>query len=410
MSLSEIAKGISASPTLALNAKAAMLKEKGNPVIHLGGGEPKCKVPIEAVTAVEEHLHTREVRYTAVGGILPLKNAVIQYTEKYYNHTVSPKNILISNGAKQAIMAAMLAVLNPGDEMLYPAPFWVSYPDMTALCGAKGTAVFPSDGSFYPKIEDFEKHISRNTKAILINSPNNPSGAVYSEQFISDIVSFCEKRELYLIMDDIYHRLIFDDRNPVSCYDYAQDLSENSKLIVVNGVSKAYAMTGFRIGWAAANKKLIEAMTNIQAHQTSCPSVLLQKATLGALNGIQSSVESLRTSLENNRNVLIDELKSINGINVTIPDGTFYCLPDFSSYMKDSTELSNFLVDKVQVLTMPGIEFGMEGYLRLSYCGCVEDITEGIKRIKWALDPGSSGEIYIGGRKVMRDWAEPALC
>jgi aspartate aminotransferase len=228
---------------------------------------------------------------------------------------------------------------------------------------------------------------------------------MYSEEFISDVVRFCEKRDLYLIMDDIYHRLIFDNKKPVNCYDYAKDLSDNSKLIVVNGVSKVYAMTGFRIGWAVANKKLAETMTNIQGHQTSGPSVLLQKAAVGALNGSQSCIENLRTTLENNRNVMIDHLKSFEGVNVRKPDGTFYCFADFSVYEKNSAKLSNFLIDKVQVLTVPGIEFGMEGYLRLSYCGSIKDITEGIERMKWALDLNSPNELYIGDRKLVRDWA-----
>ncbi len=405
MSLSEIAKGISASPTLALNEKAAILREKGDPVIHLGGGEPKSKVPMEAITATAAHLNTGEIRYAPADGIPAMKKAVIRYTEEYYNRHTAPENVIISSGAKQAIMVAMQAILNQQEEIIYPAPYWVSYPEMAKLCGAIGVPVLSEDGTFYPRIEDIEQRIGSYTKAVIINSPNNPSGAMYSKQFISDIVSLCEKRNLYLIIDDIYHRLIFDGKKPVNCYDYAKDLTENSKLILINGVSKAYAMTGYRIGWAVANKKLIEAMTNIQAHQTSGPSVLLQKAAVGALNGIQSSVENLRLTLENNRNVMIDHLKSFEGVKVTVPDGTFYCLADFSNYMKDSSKLSNFLIDKVQVLTMPGIEFGIEGYLRLSYCGSIKDITEGIERMKWALDLNSPNELYIGDRKLVRDWA-----
>jgi aspartate aminotransferase len=198
--------------------------------------------------------------------------------------------------------------------------------------------------------------------------------------------------------------LIFDGRKPINCYKYAKDLSENSKLIVINGVSKQYAMTGYRIGWAVANKKLIEVMTNIQSHQTSGPSVVMQKAAVGALNGLQSCVESLRLTLENNRNIMLACLKAFDGVKIAKPDGTFYCFADFSYYYKDSTALSKFLLDKVRVLVMPGIEFGLEGYIRLSTCGAVKDITEGIERIKWALDPNSPNELYIGERKLVRDW------
>jgi len=405
MSISEIAKSIKASPTLALNEKAAILREKGDPVIHLGGGEPKSKTPLDALVAAAGALNTGEIRYTPADGIPALKKAIIRYTEEFYNRKVEPENVMASGGAKQAIMVALQAVLNPQEEVLFPSPYWVSYPDMAKLCGTIGVPVLPEDGTFYPRIQDIEQRVGSYTKAVIVNSPNNPSGAMYSQEFIADIVEFCEKRDLYLIMDDIYHRLIFDNKKPINCYDYAKDLSENSKLIVVNGVSKQYAMTGFRIGWAVANKKLIETMTNIQGHQTSGPSVLLQKAAVGALNGIQSSVENLRVTLENNRNVMVEYLNSFEGVKVTKPDGTFYCFADFSVYEKDSTKLSNLLIDKIQVLTVPGVEFGLEGYLRLSYCGGIKDITEGIERMKWVLDLNSPNELYIGDRKLVRDWA-----
>ncbi len=405
MSLSQIARSISASPTLKLNEKAAILRDKGEPVIHLGGGEPKSKVPMDAILATAAHLNTGEIRYAPADGIPALKKAIIRYTEEFYNRHVSPLNVIASGGAKQAIMVALQAILNPQEEVVYPAPYWVSYPEMAKLCGAVGVAALPEDGSFYPTIQDIEQRVGSYTKAVIINSPNNPSGAMYSEEFIADVVEFCEKRDIYLIMDDIYHRLIFDGRKPINCYNYAKDHSENSKLIIINGVSKQYAMTGFRIGWAVGNKKVIEAMANIQGHQTSGPSILLQKAAVGALNGIQSSVESLRVTLENNRNVMIDLLNSFDGVKVTKPDGTFYCFADFSTYQKDSNKLSEFLIDKVMVLTVPGKEFGMEGFLRISYCGTIKDITEGIERIKWALDPNSPNELYIGDRKLVRDWS-----
>ena len=205
-------------------------------------------------------------------------------------------------------------------------------------------------------------------------------------------------------MDDIYHRLYFDRKKPANCYKYVTNLDENSKLIVVNSVSKQYAMTGFRIGWAVANKKLIEVMSNIQGHQTAGPPVLMQKAAIGAITGVQSGVESLRLTLENNRNVMMDRLNGFDGVRPIKPDGTFYVLVDFSTYNKNSTRLSKLLLDKVRVLTMPGIEFGLEGYLRLSTCGSIKDIIEGVERIKWALDPNSPNELYIAERKLVRDW------
>ncbi|MFA3783361.1 pyridoxal phosphate-dependent aminotransferase [Melioribacteraceae bacterium 4301-Me] len=404
MSLSQIARSIKASPTLALNEKAAILREKGDPVIHLGGGEPKSKAPMDAILAAVNSLNTGEIRYAPADGIPDLKKSIIRYTEEFYHRKVRPENVIASGGAKQAIMVALQAILNPQEEVIFPSPYWVSYPDMVKLCGAVPVPTIPEDGSFYPTLKDIEMRVGSYTKAVIINSPNNPSGAMYSEEFIADVVDFCEKKDIYLIMDDIYHRLIFDGRKPISAYDFTKKSVDESKLIIINGVSKQYAMTGFRIGWAVGNKKLIEAMANIQGHQTSGPSVLLQKAAVGALNGIQSSVESLRVTLENNRNVLIEQLRSFDGVKVTIPDGTFYCFADFSAYEKDSQKLSNFLIDKVMVLTVPGKEFGMDGFLRISFCGTIKDITEGIERIKWALDPNAPNELYIGDRKLVRNW------
>lgn len=405
MSLSQIARSIKASPTLALNEKAAILRDKGDPVIHLGGGEPKSRAPMDALLAAVNSLNTGEIRYAPADGTPDLKKSIIRYTEEYYHKKVNPENIIASGGAKQAIMVALQAILNPQEEIIFPAPYWVSYPDMARLCGALPVPVLPEDGTFYPRLKDIEQRVGSYTRAIIINSPNNPTGAMYSEEFIADIVEYCEKKDLYLIMDDIYHRLVFDGKKPFSAYDYTKKSVEESKLIIINGVSKQYAMTGFRIGWAVGSKKIIEAMANIQGHQTSGPSVLLQKAAVGALNGIQSSVESLRVTLENNRNVLIGLLKSFSGVKVTIPDGTFYCFADFSAYEKDSQKLSSYLIDKVMVLTVPGKEFGLDGHLRISYCGTIKDITDGIERMKWALDPNSPNELYIGDRKLVRDWS-----
>lgn len=404
MSISLIGKSISESATLKLNETFAILKAKGEPVIHLGGGEPKSKAPIEAVTTAASFLDGGEVRYTPSDGLRDMKQAVIRYTEEHYGRKVNPDNVIVSNGAKQSIMVALQAILNPQDELLFPAPYWVSYPEMAKLIGAIPVPVYPEDGSFYPTLKDIEQNVTSNTKAIIINSPNNPTGVQYSENFVKEIVEFTEKKGIYLIMDDIYHRLLFDGKKPVIAYDYSKKSEENSKIIVINGVSKSYAMTGFRIGWTVANKKIVKVMTNIQSHQTAGPSALLQKAAMAAINGIQSSVENLKSTLENNRNVMLQQLKAFDGVHVIKPAGTYYVFVDFSNFEKDSRKLSAFLLDKVRVLAVPGKEFGLEGYLRISYCGSIKDIIEGIRRIKWAIDPSSPNELYIGERKLVRDW------
>ncbi len=405
MSISIIGRSINESATLKLNETFAILKAKGEPVIHLGGGEPKSRAPIDAITALTSHINSGEVRYAPADGSIEMKKAVIRYTLENYDRPISPKNVIVSSGAKQALMVALQAILNPQDEVIFPAPYWVSYPEMVKLCGAIPVPVVPEDGTFTPTMNDIEQNVTSYTKAIILNNPNNPSGAVYPESFIAEMVQYCEKKGLYLIMDDIYHKLVYNGVKVANPFDYVKDFSDNSKLIIINGVSKAYAMTGFRIGWAVANKSLIAVMAIIQGHQTSGTSILLQKAAIGAINGVQSSTNALRTTLENNRKILVDRLNAFSGVHLLPPDGTFYAFADFRAYEKDSTKLSKFLLDKVRVLTMPGKEFGMDGFLRISFCGSIKDINEGIERMKWAIDPDSPNELYIGERKLVRDWS-----
>jgi aspartate aminotransferase len=404
MSISQLARSIKESPTLKLNETAALLREKGEPVIHLGGGEPKSRAPIDAVVNCATQLNAGEVRYAPADGLPAMKKAIVRYTEEHYNKLVGPDNIVVSSGAKQSIMMLLYAILEPKDEVIYPAPYWVSYPEMVKLAGGVPVAVTPEDGTFRPTIKEIAEKIGSYTKAIIINSPNNPCGVMYSKEFIAELIELCEKKSLYLIMDDLYNRLVFDGKVPPNPFDFVKDQTNRSKLVIVQGVSKMYAMTGFRIGWAIANMELAEAMGNIQSHQTSGPATPSQWAAVGALNGVQSSVESLRMTLQNNRDIMIERLRAFDGVKVDKPDGTFYCFPNFSAYMKDSGKLAQFLLDKVRVVTVPGKEFGMEGHLRMSYCGTIKEATEGIERIKWALDPNSPNELYLGERKLVRDW------
>lgn len=404
MSLSQLALEIKESPTLALNEKARLLKEKGEAVIHLGAGEPKSKVPIDAIMSCAAKLTSAEVRYTPTEGIPSLIKAIIRYTEEQYGKIVGPENVVVHAGAKQAFYNLMMTILNPQDEVIILAPYWVSYPEIVKMLYGKPVIVAPEDGRFQPRMKDILAAVGSYTKAIVVNSPNNPSGAVYPPEFVAEIVAYCEKKGIYLVFDDIYHKLVFDGVAASPCYKFAGDHSDQSRLIVINGVSKMYAMTGFRIGWTIANTKMTKTMVNVAAQNTSCPSVVLQAAAAGALNGIQSGVEALRLMLENNRNVMLNELNAFNGVKCIPPQGTFYCLPDFSAYSKSSTKLSQLLLEKALVVTVPGVEFGMEGHLRLSYCGTIKEIKEGVARIKWALDPESPNEIYIGDRKMRRDW------
>jgi aspartate aminotransferase len=404
MKLSKLASEIAESPTLALNEEARILRERGEPIIHLGIGEPKNKTPINAILASAAKLTSGEVKYVPIDGTLALKKAIIRYTEENYNRLVAPENVLVTNGAKQSLFNILYSILNHQDEVVVLAPYWVSYPEIIKMCNARPVFVIPEDGTFTPRFEDIEKSITSYTRAIIINSPNNPSGAIYPADLVEKLVGLCESKGIFLICDDIYHKLTFDGKEAIPAYRFTKKDVEDSYVIVVNGVAKVYGMTGFRVGWAVAPRALVKVMTNVTAQTTSGVSPVSQAAAEGALNGMQSVVEALRLQIENNRNVLLQEMKAFNGARLSPPDGTFYALPDMRAFNGNSVELSRFLLQKALVVTVPGKEFGMEGFIRLSFSGTVKDVTEGIARMRWALDPTSPNEIYLGERKLIRDW------
>jgi aspartate aminotransferase len=392
-----------------LNEEARLLRERGEPVIHLGIGEPKNKAPIPAILGAAAKLQTGDIKYSPTDGTPSLKKAIIRYTEENYDRIVGPENVIVSSGAKQSIFNLLYAILNPQDEVIILAPYWVSYPEMVKMLYGVPVIVTSEDGTFYPRMADIERAVTGYTKAVIINSPNNPSGVIFPDEFIAQIVEFCERKNIYCIMDDIYHKLVFDGRRTPSCFRFTRKDPENTKVIAINGIAKLYGMTGFRIGWAIAPRQLVEIMTNVQSQTTSCASVLLQAAAEGALLGIQGIVDNLRLHCQNNRDVVMAELATLPGVKCTKPQGTFYCLPDFRAYLypavaTNSLQLSEFLLKKAMVVTVPGREFGFEGHLRLSYAGGVKDLQEGIARIKWAIDPTSPNDIFIGDRKLLRDW------
>ena len=404
MKLSKLASAIAESPTLALNEEARLLRERGEPVIHLGIGEPKNKTPINAILTSAAKLTSGEVKYTPADGTLALKKAIVRYTEENYDRLVAPENVLVTNGAKQSLFNVLYSILNPQDEAIILAPYWVSYPEIIKMCNARPVVVTPEDGTFTPRFEDIERAVTSYTRAIIVNSPNNPSGAIYPPELIEKLVGFCESKGIFMICDDIYHKLTFDHKEAIPAYRYTKKDIEDSNVIVVNGVAKLYGMTGFRVGWVVAPRALVRVMTNVTVQITSGVSPVSQAAAEGALNGMQSVIEALRLQIENNRNVLLQEMKSFNGARLIPPDGTFYALPDLRAFNASSVEVSKFLLKKALVVTVPGREFGMEGHIRLSFSGTVKDVTEGLARIKWALDPTSPNEIYIGDRKLIRDW------
>jgi len=291
MSLSRVASAISASPTLALNEEARLLRERGEAVIHLGIGEPKNKTPLTAILSSAAKLSSGDVKYAPTDGNPSLKKAIVRYTEENYDRLVAAQNIIVSDGAKQSLFNILFTLCNPQDEVVVLAPYWVSYPEIIKMIGAVPVIVTPEDGSFIPRFEEIERVVSSYTKALIVNNPNNPSGAVYPEELIARIVELCESRGIYMICDDIYHKLVFDGRVAVPAYRYTKRDIENTRVIVVNGVAKLYGMTGFRIGWVVAPVKLVEIMTNVRSQTITCVSPVMQAAAEGALTGMQSMVE-----------------------------------------------------------------------------------------------------------------------
>jgi aspartate aminotransferase len=404
MNLSRLASSIAESPTLRLNALAKSMQAQGIPVIHLGGGEPKNKAPRSAVDAATAYLAAGDVKYTPSAGTASLRKTAAEYTEKNYGRKTAVENIIISSGAKQTLYNLLFTLLDPGDEVIVPAPFWVSYPEMIRMTGGNPVIVASSPETHTPRAEDLLGAVTARTKAILLNSPNNPSGALYGVDLIKEIVRFCEKRDIWLIADDIYHKLVFDGMQAPNPCAFTDRGVEESRLIILNAVSKIYGMTGFRIGWAVAPRQIISVMNNIQAATTSCNSGVLMAAAEAALKGPQEGVGELVSLLEANRDTLLKSLAEIPGVRIVKPHGTFYSLPDFSAFGKDSMTLCSFLLEKASVVTVPGKEFGAENHLRISYCGSHADVVEGIARIRWTLDPTSPKEIRIGGKTAVRDW------
>lgn len=385
MKLSALAQSIESSPTLALNDLAKQLKSQGKPVLNLGVGEPTNLTPFSAVEKANQCLATRKIKYTPASGNRDLKDAIAQHTQVHYGRTPEPNNILVTSGAKQAIVNTLMAILNPGDEVILFAPYWVSYPEMIKIAGGRPKILMPRENLFNPDLDEVLLSISPRTKAIILNSPNNPSGAVYPQDDVTALVSFCEQNEIYLLMDDIYHQLVFGDTPWTPGYQYTDQEIDASYLVVINGISKTYGMTGFRIGWAIAAKSVISVMGNIQSQTTSGVSTLLQDAALGALTGPQDVVDELCQSIKLNRDATVAGLKSIPGIRLTEPQGTFYCLPDFSAYDPDSVALSKHILENAYVAVVPGSAFGMEGHLRFSYAGNKNEIEEAIVRVKRLL-------------------------
>ena len=404
MRTSKLATSVAESATMKFNERASKMRAEGKPVIHLGVGEPKNKAPETALAASSAKLEEGFIKYTPVAGMPSVRSAIADYMTERYAIEVPPSNVVSSNGAKHALFNVLMAIVDPGEKVLMSVPYWVSYPEMVKLAQGIPSYVHPEPGSLVPNVDEFIAAIDESTVAVLLNSPNNPSGAVVPAEFLEKVVGYCEDRGVYLIMDDIYRDLVFDGGEAPSAYRYTDRSLDTSHIIVINGVSKLYGMTGFRFGWSVAPAEVTAAINKLQGQMTSNASVISQVATEGALSGDQSAVSDLITHLQANRDRLLDELSDLEGMRVVRPKGGLYCFPDFSSFNADSMELAEFLLDKAMVVTVPGVEFGMDGYLRLGFAGTADDVVEGARRIKWALDASQPPEIVMGDQTVVRDW------
>ena len=389
MNLSKKAGNISPSITLSITAKANELKAQGVDVVSFGAGEPDFNTPQNIINAAIKAMQDGKTKYTPAGGILELKKTICKKFKEDNGLDYTTDQITISTGAKQCLANVFMAILNPGDEILIPIPYWVSYPELVKL--ADGIPVFVEtlkENNYKYTIEDLEKAVSDKTKAILINSPNNPTGTIYNREELIEIAEFAKKHDLLIISDEIYEKLIYDGEKHISIASLSEDAFERT--VVINGVSKTYAMTGWRLGYMAASKEITKLMTSIQSHMTSNVNTIAQYAAIEALNGPIEDLNTMVKEFERRRNFMVDRLGKIDGVSIIKPSGAFYIMVNISSYfnttfkgeeIKNSLDFSRVLLDEEKVAVIPGAGFGLDEYIRLSYATSMDIIETGIDRI-----------------------------
>ncbi|GFR35286.1 pyridoxal phosphate-dependent aminotransferase [Thermobrachium celere] len=390
MELSRKARAITPSTTLAITAKAKKMKSEGINVISFGAGEPDFDTPQFVKDAAFDAINKGLTRYTPASGIIELKEAICMKLKEENNLEYSPAEIVISNGAKHSIYNALMAICNPGDEVIIPVPYWVSYPELVKLVDAVPVYINTSeDNQFKIKIHELEEKITSKTKAIILNSPSNPTGAVYTKEELEKIAEIAVKHDLIVISDEIYEKLIYDEYKHISIASLNDEIK--NRTIVINGMSKAYAMTGWRIGYTASNKEIASLMANIQSHATSNPNTIAQYASVAALKGDQEVIEKMRKEFELRRNYMVDKINSIEGLSCVKPIGAFYVMINISkligksfngNIINSSLEFANVLLDEEKVAVIPGDAFGDDNYIRLSFATSLEQIKEGLNRIE----------------------------
>jgi len=379
------------SETLALSARARALRAKGEKVVSFAAGEPDFDTPPHIQEAAVEAIRGGHHRYTEVGGVAPLRAAIAEKLARDNDVRYSAQEIVVSNGAKHAIWNALFTLLEPGDEVLCPVPYWVTFPEIVRLAGGTPVFVRPEAGGSKVTRADLERESTARTRVLILNSPNNPSGAVYDRSEIERIAAFAVERDLFVLSDEIYEQLVYGAARHVSIASLGEEIRRRT--VLVNGVSKTWAMTGWRIGYAAAPLDLAEAMERLQGQSTSNPAAVSQQAALRALTGDPGPAREMRARFAARRDLVVERLSRIPGVRLTPPEGAFYAFPDLSERIaaagngvRDSVGLCDFLIDEAKVVCVPGSAFGMEGHVRISYAVGERDIVEGLDRMEAALD------------------------
>ncbi len=386
MELAKRVQSLTPSSTLAITAKAKELKEKGIRVINFGAGEPDFNTPEHIMDAATIAMKRGFTKYTPAGGIMPLKKAICKKLEIDNGLIYDTNQIIVCSGAKHALYNVFQVICNPGDEVIVPIPYWVSYPEQVKLAGATPVTIRGEEqNGFKITLAQIEQSITPKTKVLILNSPSNPTGIVYSREELIEIGSICEKHQIWIISDEIYEKLIYDNIEHVSIASLSKALY--NKTIVINGMSKPYSMTGWRIGYAAGNEEVISAMTDLSSHSTSNPTSIAQYAALEALEGTQKPLHSMKEAFKVRRDLIVSLLNEIPGIDCFFPEGAFYVFVNMNnviaaSSFSDVDEWAKQLLEIGHVAVIPGSGFGAPEFIRLSYAVSSDEIEIGIGNIR----------------------------
>jgi aspartate aminotransferase len=388
--VSDLLGGLAPSATLAVDAKAKALKAAGEPVIGYGAGEPDFPTPVHIVEAAAKACYDpANYKYTPTAGLAELRDAVVAKSMRDSGLEITANQVLVTNGGKHAVATAFMSVLNPGDEVLIPAPFWTTYPEAVYLTGATPVPVMTSEANgFHVTVEELERARTPKTKLLVFVSPSNPSGAVVSPEEVAAIGRWAAEHDVWVLCDEIYEHLVYGDAKFVSMPVVAPELAD--RWIVVNGVAKSYAMTGWRVGWMIAAPDVMNAAINYQSQTTSNISNISQRAAIAALSGDLMAVGEMRSVFDRRRQTMTTMLNAIDGINCIEPEGAFYCYPNVSGLLgrtlggrvaNSSAELAEVLLETIKIAVVPGEAFGTPGFFRLSYALGDDDLKEGLERL-----------------------------